>query len=438
MAEVSALRRQYDTLSTVDSTKDEIIKRLFAEYQNLERRVKDINDEVDNQKVLITTFKEKSKEYKAELNIMQHNKDALSYASVLVDGDGMNFIPELVQGGEAGGAEAAQRLTEAVKAHLREVDAKGSPNITCRILVYANVNGLTVAYHDAEILRSRQDLRQFIQGFNKDGLADFIDVGGGKECADAKLHALFRREINNVHCRWIVFCGSADNSHARLLGGYEKSNEKWQRVSLVEGPPFAAEVRQVAKNFQTTKFENVFMSKKLETNKKSPERMSPPLIGPNYAAALKVPATVTPPDAGLAPTPALKSGSGIPDALKPHLRVLLNENDERVDTPLRPSKDNVSALKSSKLCNAFYILGKCPGTPENPCEHNHKRRLSGSDLVDLLSLSRSRPCHAGLWCVDPQCLFGHRCLYGDRCTWGAACNFPDYMHGVDVNVVSKV
>jgi hypothetical protein len=54
--------------------------------------------------------------------------------------------------------------------------------------VYANVQGLTKVYRDANILREDQDLGPFIQGFNMERtLCDFVDAGNGKECADAKL-----------------------------------------------------------------------------------------------------------------------------------------------------------------------------------------------------------------------------------------------------------
>lgn len=72
--------------------------------------------------------------------------------------------------------------------HVQVVDAAAPPNIRYKIRVYANVEGLTKAYRDANVLHDDKNLTSFIQGFNKaDTLCDIVDAGNGKECADVKL-----------------------------------------------------------------------------------------------------------------------------------------------------------------------------------------------------------------------------------------------------------
>jgi hypothetical protein len=109
-------------------------------------------------------------------------------------------------------------------------------------------------------------------------LCDFVDVGNGKECSDVKVGgknflfllprmkgsltyypAHFEHYLHDVHCQHIIFCGSADNGYARVLGPYYGSNY----ISLIEGPPFPRELRDLATAFKTTSFPSVFRSKKL-------------------------------------------------------------------------------------------------------------------------------------------------------------------------------
>lgn len=67
-----------------------------------------------------------------------------------------------------------------------------TPNIAYKIRVYANVQGLTQAYRNANILHGDDNLTTFIQAFNKvNTLCDIVDAGNGKECADVKLKGQF-------------------------------------------------------------------------------------------------------------------------------------------------------------------------------------------------------------------------------------------------------
>lgn len=129
--------------------------------------------------------------------------------------------------------EAARLLIQAVQDHIHKVDPEAPPNISCKIRVFANIEGLTEAYRNNNILSVEESLTSFIQGFNQENaLCDFVDAGNGKECADVKLRgqslsprsiyqpnrpqssACFEQDIIDVHCRRIIFCASADNGHA--------------------------------------------------------------------------------------------------------------------------------------------------------------------------------------------------------------------------------
>jgi hypothetical protein len=102
----------------------------------------------------------------------------------------------------------------------------------------------------------------FVNGFNKeDALSEFVNAGDGNDCADHKIRgktffamirifytktpsATFNLGFEDVQCRHIVFGGSADNGYARLLGPHVKPD----KVSLLNGPPFAREWVEITRN----------------------------------------------------------------------------------------------------------------------------------------------------------------------------------------------
>lgn len=120
----------------------------------------------------------------------------------------------------------------------------------------------------------------------EDVLCDFVDAGDGKECSDVKIRgkskyllvlearsklekdpmadtigiAQFEQDIIDVHCLHIMFCASADNGYARVLGPHRNTKNQ---ITLVEGPPFAREIKELASSFQTTSFPEVFRTQKL-------------------------------------------------------------------------------------------------------------------------------------------------------------------------------
>lgn len=314
--------------------------------------------------------------------------------------------------------------------------------------MFANVEGLTEAYRNNNILSAGESLTSFIQGFNQENaLCDFVDAGNGKECADVKLRgqslsprsvyqpnrlqflARFEQDINDVHCRRIIFCASADNSHARVLSAHRGSN----RISLVKGPPFAQEMEELAAGFKTDSFENVFMSSKLKTTRRvsfsaTNTAITPPRTPtPNYASAAKA----TPPTQ----SSSLVVSSPAHRVSKLRQSVCVNSRGQRVDHPLRySSKENVETLKRRKLCNQFHLLGSCPYG--NNCTHKHGPSLSATEITDLTHIARSSVCLNGIFCHDVNCVCGHRCP--QKTCPGGGCKFPDSMHGVDTNIVKII
>ncbi|KAL4756493.1 uncharacterized protein BDW70DRAFT_10961 [Aspergillus foveolatus] len=185
-----------------------------------------------------------------------------SYILVLVDGDAMNFNPEYVTQGRRGGVRLAERFVKDVRKYIDNIDPAAGRRANIRIRVYANVVGLSKAYRHAGIIPEGQDLTDFVRGFNAGHEnCDFMDVGPGRELADKKIIGNLYKSARDWHCRFIIFCACTDNGYFPLLSLHLQ--KKSTRLALVEGPPFASRLRQIAKEFPTTSFPRVFMSASL-------------------------------------------------------------------------------------------------------------------------------------------------------------------------------
>jgi hypothetical protein len=67
----------------------------------------------------------------------------------------------------------------------------------------------------------------------------------------------------------MVFGGSADNSYAGFLCSYTALGTVCTRVTLLEGPPFARSMDEIAPRFLLTTFDHIFRSSKLPTRRMS-------------------------------------------------------------------------------------------------------------------------------------------------------------------------
>ncbi|OKL58633.1 hypothetical protein UA08_06123 [Talaromyces atroroseus] len=347
-------------------------------------------EEVEDQKRLVASHREDNKTHMHMLKILQCKQ----------------FHEKFIQHGQNGGYEAARLLIKAAEDHIENLGTQVPPNIPYKIRVYANVEGLTKAYRDASILHGNENLTTFLQAFNKANiLCDFVDAGNGKECADVKLKAHFEQDIVDVHCVRVVFCASADNGWARVLGPHRGSK-----------PPFAREMEELAADFETTSFESVFMSHKLKSRRVSfsgtSTYITPPRTPtPDYASAAKK-------------SPPIQSSPLVLSPTTPN-------GGQRVDSLVHySSRENVEELKRQKLCNQFHLLGSCTF---NDCTHKHGPALSSQKTVDLTYIARSSVCPIGIFCDNVRCTAGHNCS-NMKCS-GVNCRFPANMHGVDTAIV---
>ena len=105
-----------------------------------------------------------------------------------------------------------------------------------------------------------------MQGMVRNVLIQSSKVSTTCECVVSQYllyAAMFSHDYEKAHCQRILFGGSADNGYARLFGPLAYRDDARERITLVEGPPFARELADLKGKFRTVSFEKVFRSEKL-------------------------------------------------------------------------------------------------------------------------------------------------------------------------------
>jgi hypothetical protein len=239
--------------------------------------------------------------------------------------------------------------------------------------------------------------------------------------------AWFDRDLADVQCQAVLFGGSADDSHARLLGPHARDSSKNNRIILIEGPPFAKELAALKDRFLVTRFPEVFRNTKLQSRAVSLAITPPPTPIPSvlsYAARTAIPVDA----ASVRSSDAVPSSTTAAVLARRGYPVLQNSRGERIDAIINPPPSLVYAQRDKKLCNPFHILGECSYIN---CTYDHGKRLDERAIEARRLLARQKRCLAGLQCRDEKCLAGHQCPDRACARIGSGCRFPREMHGVD-------
>ncbi|KAK1531790.1 CCCH zinc finger DNA binding protein [Colletotrichum paranaense] len=412
-----SLEERWQMCKIQDDHKASLIEDLFSHIAELSDKLSEVKMELKEKRML----------------------DKHCFAMVLVDGDCMpfsddlannQFLDDLIEQGLEGGKKAASLLRLAVFDELKAIDPCLPHHLQLAVRVYANLKGLAKTYTEMGIIPDPSVLDDFVRGFNMwNAMCDFVDAGNGKECTDEKLKANFESSVSDVHCRHVLFGGSADSGYARVLGSYLDNDEIRKKVVLLEGPPFAQELAEIKDQFRVASFNRVFRRQKLFNNikRKVSYNITPPLTpSPNYAsAAARAPSVL----AGDLP---VRQQAMVDSRMPPLGQVLRNKAGQRIDPPLDFTHQEFILMKNRKLCNSLHLLGRCPYREAyGKCSHEHKGRLSPKELQVLWAVARQSHCHTGLSCTDPNCVFGHQCPR-ESCN-GASCRlrFPLELHNID-------
>ncbi|KAG8526778.1 uncharacterized protein KY384_008207 [Bacidia gigantensis] len=388
------------------------VEQLLNDFESAQKKLLETEEELDREKENTKNWHKRFKEVNVELENKNHDL----------------FLDSFIQAKELGGQEAARMLRDCASDYVRRELPQLHQKAKVLVRVYCNFKGLSKRYCELEILQDADGLARFARGFNMgDPLCDFVDAGSGKECSDHKLRELFELHVGQMQCKHIIFGGSADNGYARLFGPYSNNIGVRNRVTLLEGAPFAAEMVYLANKYRKTSFKSIFREEKIPTRRVSFSTTPPKSVSPKpstWADTARVNSTEWQYDVTRATTPpSLERTDG----------VFRNGRGQRVDVPIKVSPTLVSQMKPKKLCNLHYLAGVCN---YSDCKHSHSESLDGKKLDALRVVARLAPCSQGLYCDDELCFSGHRCPRDPCINGDGRCWFPLEMHNVDTKIVT--
>lgn len=188
--------------------------------------------------------------------------------AVLVDGDGAKFIDELLQFPESGGAEAARRLTDAIRLYLSQTNPKLSEDDTPILVnIRANLADLARVLHNQGSIRATGQMLSFARDFSKTHAEfNFVDVGKGKENADNKMRRMLNFYHNNIQCKKIIFAGCHDTGYVHDLEEKRGHEDAHQRLVLLETTSAEPQFRKLG--LPITRFDTVFRTEPLANENK--------------------------------------------------------------------------------------------------------------------------------------------------------------------------
>ncbi|KAF8607277.1 hypothetical protein BDV93DRAFT_603899 [Ceratobasidium sp. AG-I] len=299
----------------------------------------------------------------------------------LIDGDGCIFNKDLLMLGTEGGREAASWLRQHIVAHH-------GTNADILVHVFFNREGLGRA------LKTHLNLQPatfsaFINGFNTASpLMSMLDVGAGKEAADAKIRELMRIFVRYPHVKKIYFGGGHDNGYTTNLTMIQNEGYLHKIVLLQSYTQLAAEIKALG----LPRLENngVFLFEKLSVKSTSSG-----------------------------------SGAGNQSTLNPIGVTRGNNSNTNIDT--------INVLRP-RPCIYHYLYEA--GCPEGRiCPHVHWYAFTPDMLAAFRVLLRRIPCPTmveGQGCIDPECPSAHQCPQGPNCALRlqGTCKFQaSGMHG---------
>ncbi|KAG8866760.1 hypothetical protein FRB97_003753 [Tulasnella sp. 331] len=170
-----------------------------------------------------------------QLSLKQYEEDTI--AVCLIDGDSAVFSHDLLQRGQDGGAEAARRLKDGLLKHINE--NHGIKPRETKAMIFMNVFGLGLTLERNGICHSHI-FRQFVLGFNQaTPLFSIVDVGNGKEAADAKLRESLLLFSRIRQTRYIFFAGTNDGGYIPTLKSMQNEGNI-RKMTILEGCARAA------------------------------------------------------------------------------------------------------------------------------------------------------------------------------------------------------
>jgi hypothetical protein len=212
----------------------------------------------------------------------------------------------------------------------------------------------------------------------------------------------------------VLACGH-DSGYAPFLGQFVGDKQAAERITLLEGSPFPAVIRDLS--LKRTRFDSVFNTiaqpvapgnlLRAPPRRGTPSTMTTTLSshGDGSGSPIKgVPATKG--------SPLIKyhNALALSDRLGP---VIKDQEGRRIDRPLQVDPEVMEELRTQDLCYRLFLRGKCA---LGKCQRCHVHQPLTSDEFDALwALARQCQCHKSRGarklsgeCADVKCVYGHK------------------------------
>ncbi|KDQ63727.1 hypothetical protein JAAARDRAFT_75984 [Jaapia argillacea MUCL 33604] len=385
-----------------------LFTRTVTENEKLRVRVEELERELSVWKLALKAADEEKFALKKGISRLERDIGAIKEDNplilCLIDGDGNIFSQDLLSLGQTGGRQAAMLLTKGLTDYMSSIDARLSARGQLWLTIYCNKLGLleTLISHG---ICSEEEFEGFVLGFNQASpLFSIVDVGSGKEAADAKLKEFLRTFTRFPQTARVFFGGAHDNGYTTTLNHLENEG-LLQKIILLRGyKELASELKTL--NLPDIEIEGVFMTKKIFTPSHN-YRKSP---SPRTMFMSMEEATENSKANGSSKTPSVaRTPSSVPRSLSPTKGV---RTMKTID-PTQP----ISKQKPPP-CNFFY-LAQCKSGDK--CRYGHDYTLSQADLEEVRTNSLKSPCpHIN---KNKRCPAGEYCCMGHFCPRGSKCTF---------------
>lgn len=233
-------------------------------------------------------------------------------------------------------------------------------------------------------------------------------------------------QLYDSHCRHIFFGCSHDNGYARLLEdlGDPYTNE---RITLLEGVPFEKELTMLKSKFNTTKFDGLFRTTKINIYQQQypPPQLTPQLTPvqsqyqspyqpvmsrPSPAPSTNI-SSMNPMATSWATT-AVSNGTRVvsppptPQPTPVVQTIPRNRHGQRIDPVVKYDANEVERVKKLKMCNVHFLRHDCIFGDD--CTHDHSYKPNKNEVQTLRHVARMTPCKFGTECDEIKCIYGHR------------------------------
>ncbi|KAJ7487636.1 hypothetical protein B0H11DRAFT_2014190 [Mycena galericulata] len=386
-----------------------LFRQTVSENEQLKQRVTELERELSVWKLALAKADEDTANLKGTTahleSVLSSLKNDNPLLLCLIDGDGHIFQKDLIAQGHPGGRQAAMLLTKGLTDYTQT-----SSRAQVWLTVYCNKTGLVETLINQDVC-TKDQFEEFCLGFNQAApLFSILDVGQGKEAADAKIKECLRVFTRFPQTSFVFFGGAHDNGYTSALTSLENEGFLHKLVLLRGYKDVAFELRNL--QLPELTIDGVFMAHKLPTN----------IFQRNRGYFHE-------------PTPIM-SAPGSPKKSSSSHNTTSNFGDES-----RYLEPGVPLHKQNPPPCTFYYLSACKQGVK--CTYGHDYILTPTNFAELRENAKKAPCpliNRNKVCpAGENCPSGHVCPRGENCTFNKrrTCKFVGNIMHTKPSAVSK-